>query len=96
MPRLDNLTVIQLPIQPFFPPYANRLANLGLTETVATVSFIRPDTKDIPVGSCGRLVPGIRARVIKPDGTMAGEGEEGELLVTGPAMASGYLDNEAA
>ncbi|XP_006454976.1 putative acyl-CoA synthetase [Agaricus bisporus var. bisporus H97] len=77
-------------------PNATIGQSYGLTETVATVSFLRPDTKDIPVGSCGRLAPGIRARVIKPDGTMAGEGEEGELLVTGPAMALGYLDNEAA
>jgi 4-coumarate--CoA ligase len=76
--------------------HANYQSNLGLTETVATVSFLRPDTKDIPIGSCGRLLPGIKARVMKPDGTMAGEGEEGELLVSGPSMALGYLENEVA
>ncbi len=48
------------------------------------------------IGSAGRLLPGIKARVIKPDGTLAGDGEQGELLISGPSMASGYLDNEAA
>lgn len=68
----------------------------GLTETVASVCLIPPEAKDVTVGSSGRLLPGIKARVIKSDGTLAGEGEQGELLVTGPSMALYYLDNPTA
>ncbi|KXN86772.1 4-coumarate--CoA ligase-like 7 [Leucoagaricus sp. SymC.cos] len=68
----------------------------GLTETVASVCLIPPEAKDVTVGSAGRLLPGIKARVMKPDGTLADEGERGELLVTGPSMASYYLDNPMA
>lgn len=70
--------------------------DIGLTETVASVCLIPPEAKNVTVGSAGRLLPGVKARVIKPDGTLAGEGEQGELLVSGPSMALGYLENEAA
>jgi acyl-CoA synthetase (AMP-forming)/AMP-acid ligase II len=68
----------------------------GLTEAVASVCLIPPEAKDVTVGSAGRLLPGIKARVIKSDGTLAGEGEQGELLLSGPSMASYYLDNPKA
>jgi 4-coumarate--CoA ligase len=48
------------------------------------------------VGSAGQLIPGIIARVMKPDGSSAREGEQGELVVTGPSMSSGYYNNAAA
>lgn len=48
------------------------------------------------VGSAGQLIPGIVARVVKEDGSLASEGERGELVVTGPAMALRYLDNPEA
>lgn len=48
------------------------------------------------MGSAGQILPGIRARVVKADGTLADEGEPGELVVTGPSMALCYYGNEAA
>ncbi|KAL9710393.1 hypothetical protein Ac2012v2_006694 [Leucoagaricus gongylophorus] len=68
----------------------------GLTECVGSVCLIPPDTKDATAGSAGRLLPGFKARVIKSDGTLAGEGERGQLFVTGPSVASYYLGNPAA
>ncbi|KAF9448181.1 amp dependent CoA ligase [Macrolepiota fuliginosa MF-IS2] len=68
----------------------------GLTEVVGTACLMPHGVKDVTIGSSGRLLPGFSARVIKSDGTMAGEGEQGELVVTGPSMALGYLDNDAA
>lgn len=69
---------------------------LGLTETCTTISMIPPTQKIAPVGSAGQLIPGITARVFKADGTLAAEGEQGELVVTGPSMALGYLNNKSA
>ena len=68
----------------------------GLTECVGSVCLIPPDTKDATAGSAGRLLPGYKARVIKSDGTLAGEGERGQLFVTGPSVASYYLGNPTA
>ncbi|KAM6498476.1 amp dependent CoA ligase [Amanita muscaria] len=68
----------------------------GMTETCTTVSLVPPDQRFGPIGSAGRLLPGVLARVVKPDGTLAKEGEAGELLVTGPSMALGYHKNPSA
>lgn len=48
------------------------------------------------VGSSGQLLPGIVVRLVKPDGSLAGVDEPGELLIRGPAMALGYLNSAEA
>ncbi|KDR85394.1 hypothetical protein GALMADRAFT_234245 [Galerina marginata CBS 339.88] len=68
----------------------------GLTETSTTVCSLPHDRQLGTPGSAGALIPGITARVIKPDGTLASEGEQGELVVKGPSMALGYYGNPAA
>ncbi|KAG2023019.1 phenylacetyl-CoA ligase [Coprinopsis cinerea AmutBmut pab1-1] len=67
----------------------------GLTETFS-VSSIDPDVKIARVGSAGQLLPGIDAKIVKADGTLGKEGEHGELLVAGPCLALGYLNNPEA
>lgn len=44
----------------------------------------------------GTLLPGTIARIIKPDGTLAGYDEPGELWIFSPSNALGYLNNEEA
>lgn len=68
----------------------------GLTETCTTVSMIPASQRVGTIGSAGQLVPGIEARVVKADGQLARPGEFGELVVKGPSMAIGYLDNDKA
>lgn len=68
----------------------------GLTETATTICMMQPGQKMATMGSAGELIPGIVARVVKPDGSLAAEGELGELVVTGPSMAMGYYGNPAA
>jgi len=69
---------------------------LGLTETSTTICAMQYDRKLGTIGSAGELIPGITAKVIKADGTLASEGERGELVVKGPAMALGYYENPTA
>ncbi|CCM05467.1 uncharacterized protein FIBRA_07688 [Fibroporia radiculosa] len=68
----------------------------GMTEAVGSVCFPQVEQKIGTPGSAGRLVPGMIARVLKPDGTVAKAGEVGELLLKGPCVAERYLNNEEA
>jgi acyl-CoA synthetase (AMP-forming)/AMP-acid ligase II len=47
-------------------------------------------------GSAGILVPGVEARIVRPDGSLAGPNEPGELLVRGGSVALGYKGNDKA
>ena len=51
--------------------------------------------KDVP-GSIGMLVPGMEARVVREDGTIADVNEPGELHVRGSTVSPGYWKNEIA
>ncbi|KAF8973603.1 amp dependent CoA ligase [Flammula alnicola] len=77
-------------------PNASIGQGYGLTETSTGISALQNGRKLGTIGSSGELLPGIVAKVVKPDGSLAAEGEPGELLVKGPAMAMGYYENPAA
>lgn len=52
---------------------------------------------DIFLGSSGSLLPSLEARLISPDGDEIEEYDTpGELLLRGPTIVLGYLNNEAA
>jgi len=51
--------------------------------------------KDKP-GSVGILLPGVEARIVRPDGSLAGPNEPGEIHLRGPLVALGYKGNEEA
>lgn len=77
-------------------PQCHALQGYGLTETFTTVALAPNDVLPPTPGCAGVLIPGLTARVVKPDGTLAKYGEPGELVVTGPAMALGYYKNPQA
>ncbi|KAL2757754.1 hypothetical protein ACRALDRAFT_2097219 [Sodiomyces alcalophilus JCM 7366] len=68
----------------------------GMTETCTLVCST--SEFDIDVGSSGSLIPGVRAKIVDP--TTGQEITEynktGELLVQGPSVVLGYLDNVKA
>ena len=67
----------------------------GMTETTVVSLFPLSQRIGTP-GSAGVFIPGLRARIVKPDGTAAKAGEQGDLYVTGPSMALGYYNDEKA
>ncbi|ESK91930.1 phenylacetyl- ligase [Moniliophthora roreri MCA 2997] len=68
----------------------------GMTETCGTVSMFPLSQKVGTLGSGGQLLPGVVAKVVKQDGSLAGVGEVGELYVQGGQVALGYYGNERA
>lgn len=68
----------------------------GMTESAATIAMFSVDEKLGVPGSAGCLAPGVVAKVVKDDGTLAGFNEPGELQVKIPSVALGYLNNDEA
>ncbi|KAH9969757.1 hypothetical protein BC827DRAFT_31263 [Russula dissimulans] len=66
----------------------------GMSKTCAVVSLSPPTQRIHTPESTGVLLMGLRGRIVKPDGTLAKQDEQGELYVTGPSVALRYLNNE--
>ncbi|KZS98388.1 acetyl-CoA synthetase-like protein [Sistotremastrum niveocremeum HHB9708] len=77
-------------------PNARLCQGYGLTETSTSVSLATTTSYAGTPGSAGRLIPGTIAKIVKPDGTLAGYNDAGELWVKGPQNALCYLNNEKA
>ncbi|MGH7107025.1 MAG: benzoate-CoA ligase family protein [Acetobacteraceae bacterium] len=64
------------------------LDGLGSTEMLHI--FLSNTPGDVQYGTSGRAVPGYEVRIVDENGTAVGDGETGELIVSGPSAADGY------
>jgi len=76
-------------------PRARLFLQYGQTETFRG-AFLPPDEVDAHPGSMGRAMPETTLRVVREDGSIAGDDETGELVHEGPTIAEGYWDDEEA
>ena len=67
----------------------------GLTEASPTVTFPDLSVARKP-GSVGIPLPGVEVRIVDDDGEEVEPGDPGEILVRGPNVFAGYLDDEKA
>ncbi|KAG8233460.1 hypothetical protein J437_LFUL010571 [Ladona fulva] len=68
----------------------------GLTETSALGTLIPKWAGTFKTGSCGCLMPFTEARIVDSSGKGVGAFSKGELLIRGPQIMKGYLNNEEA
>lgn len=69
----------------------------GLSEMSTAVAITPASEQGMPRStSVGRFLPGIEYRIVGADGKPAKPEEAGELWVSGPSRAIGYLDNKPA
>jgi acyl-CoA synthetase (AMP-forming)/AMP-acid ligase II len=73
-------------------PQAKLHLMYGLTEAFRS-SSLDPALVDIHPDSVGTAIPFAELRVVRPDGSEAAPGEEGELVHAGPLVAQGYWND---
>ncbi|OAX33939.1 acetyl-CoA synthetase-like protein [Rhizopogon vinicolor AM-OR11-026] len=84
-----------------FPDIETVDGGFGLSESAAAVSLtlipgmLNGHAKSKP-GSSEILLPGTEARIVRPDGSLAGPNEAGELHIRSNATALGYKGNDNA
>jgi long-chain acyl-CoA synthetase len=65
----------------------------GQTEATARISCMEPERWEEKPGSVGRPLDNLTVRIVDEAGTDLEVGRIGELLVRGPSICSGYLNN---
>jgi acyl-CoA ligase (AMP-forming) (exosortase A-associated) len=73
-------------------PQAKLHLMYGLTEAFRS-SSLDPALVDQHPDSVGTAIPFAELRIVRPDGSEAGPGEEGELVHGGPLVAQGYWND---
>jgi fatty-acyl-CoA synthase len=68
----------------------------GQTESTDGVTMARGTSVFDRPGTVGRPNPFVRVAIRRPDGTLAGTGEEGEIVIGGPTVMAGYHRDKRA
>lgn len=77
-------------------PHVEQVQIYGMTESGPNGTVLEPERRHEKFGSVGRAMPNCRVDIIAEDGRRLAQGERGEILLSGPAVAIGYYRNEAA
>lgn len=75
-------------------PEAQLFLMYGLTEAFRS-TYLPPSELAGRPGSMGRAIPNAEVLVMRPDGTLCGDDEEGELVHRGALVALGYWNDAA-
>jgi HIP---CoA ligase len=72
------------------------LTAYGLTEAVVVTMCLPGDDAETISGTCGCAAADFEIRIADADGREAGPGDDGEVLLRGPNVMVGYLDDPEA
>ena len=73
-------------------PAAKFYVMYGQTEATARIACLDPAHLDAKLGSAGRPLDNLTVRIIDEEGRGLPTGETGEIMVNGPSITLGYLD----
>lgn len=74
-------------------PTANFYVMYGQTEATARISCMEPELWEEKQGSVGRPLDNLKIRIVDEEGNDLPAKQIGELLVKGPSICSGYLND---
>ena len=74
-------------------PTARFYVMYGQTEAAPRISCLDPDRLDEKIGSAGRPLDNLAIRIVDENERDLPSGEVGEILVKGPSISSGYLND---
>ena len=74
-------------------PSVDFYAMYGQTEATARISCMEPEHWEEKAGSVGRPLDNLVARIVDDEGNELPVGQIGELIVKGPSVCSGYLND---
>ncbi|MDZ7602352.1 MAG: AMP-binding protein [Hoeflea sp.] len=77
-------------------PHVEQVQIYGMTESGPNGTVLEPARAFDKFGSVGRAMPRCRVDIIGEDGGYLPQGERGEILLSGPAVAKGYFRNPEA
>jgi len=72
----------------------NVVTAFGMSEAVVATMCREGDPAELVASTCGRAIPGMEARIARPEGDP--DASEGELLLRGEFVMLGYLDDPGA
>jgi acyl-CoA synthetase (AMP-forming)/AMP-acid ligase II len=75
-------------------PHVKFYVMYGQTEATARISCMDPDRWDDKAGSVGRPLDNLTVSLVDDDGNAVEPGQVGQLIVRGPSICSGYLNDE--
>jgi len=76
-------------------PFSTVVTGYGLTEAGTATATGAGDDAEAVATTVGRPRPGFEVRIAGQDGMPGGGGDAGEVLVRGPSVMAGYLDDPA-
>jgi acyl-CoA synthetase (AMP-forming)/AMP-acid ligase II len=74
-------------------PNARFYVMYGQTEATARITCLDPERLDEKLGSAGAPLDNLTVRIVDEQGRELATGEVGEILVKGPSVSSGYLND---
>lgn len=77
-------------------PHVEQVQIYGMTESGPSGTVLPPEERYTRFGSVGRAMPYCQVRVVNSEGRDCTPGEDGEIVLCGPAVAEGYLSNPKA